>query len=155
MGSKRGRKSAYETRIKPRLDEIADWLANGATDKQIAHNLGIAASTLEKYKAANAEFTEFLKKGRQNLVIQLRGALVQKALGFEYEEVKHVERIESDGAISESTETFHRKALPDVAALNLCLKNYDPDNWANDPQMLALRKEELKLKKQQAEQDGW
>lgn len=155
MGAKGGRKSAYETRIKPRLNEIAEWLANGATEKQIAQNLGVAGSTFEKYKAMNAEFREFLKNGRRSLVLQLRGALVKKALGFDYTETKTITKTEADGSITTSTEVAHKKAMPDVAALNLCLKNYDPDAWANDPQALAVRKEELELKKRQIEQGEW
>ena len=42
---------------------------------------------------------------------------------------------------------------PDVAALNLALKNYDKDNWANDPQMLEIRKRELKIMEHKAEND--
>lgn len=155
MGAKRGRKSAYDTRIKPRFSEIAEWLANGATEKQIAQNLGIAGSTFEKYKAINTEFAEFLKNGRRNLVLQLRGALVKKALGFDYTETKTITKVEPDGSISSSTETAYKKAMPDVAALNLCLKNYDPDDWANDPQALKLKREELQLKKDTAENNNW
>lgn len=155
MGAKPGRKSAYETRIKPRFPEIAEWLANGATEKQIAQNLGVGGSTFEKYKAINAEFREFLKNGRRNLVIQLRGALVKKALGFDYEETKTITKTEADGSITTSTERAYKKAMPDVAALNLCLKNYDSEDWANDPQSLAIRKEELELKKKQIEKEEW
>ena len=67
---KRGRKSAYETQIKPRFSDISDWLKSGATDKQIAFNLGIAYSTFNKYKSEKTEFAEFLKMGRQALVIE-------------------------------------------------------------------------------------
>ena len=49
MAEKRGRKDAYETKIKPRFDEIRDWLINGATDDNIIHNLGITSSTLYKH----------------------------------------------------------------------------------------------------------
>lgn len=155
MPKKTGRKSAYETRIKPHLNEIREWLANGATEKQIAQNLGVGGSTFEKYKAINEEFREFLKNGRQSLVLQLRGALVKKALGFNYEETKVITKTEADGSISTSREVSHKYAQPDVAALNLCLKNYDSDNWANDPQALALRKKELELKREIAEKDNW
>ena len=157
MGAKPGRKSAYETRIKPRLPEVAEWLANGATEKQIAHNLGVAGSTFEKYKAINAEFAEFLKNGRRNLVLQLRGALVKKALGFDYTETSRTEEVNLQTGEMEVTkrETKIKHALPDVAALNLCLKNYDSDDWANDPQALELRKQELELKKQQIEREDW
>lgn len=155
MAAKRGRKSAYETRIKPRFNEISEWLANGATEKQIAYNLGIAGSTFEKYKAEKTEFSELIKNGRKNLVYQLRGALVKKALGFDYEETKKTRKIEPDGGITVSVETYHKKALPDVAALNLCLKNYDSENWANDPQVLEIKKQELELRREIADRDSW
>ena len=157
MGAKGGRKSAYETRIKPRLSEISEWLANGATEKQIAHNLGIGVSTLEKYKASNAEFREFLKNGRRSLVLQLRGALVKKALGFDYTETTETKEVNLQTGELEvtKTEVKIKHAQPDVAALNLCLKNYDSDAWANDPQSLALKKEELEIKKKHIEKNDW
>ena len=51
----------------------------------------------------------------------------------------------------DTTKTAH----PDVAALNLCLKNYDKDNWANDPQMLKLKEKELELRKEACDKDNW
>ena len=36
-----------------------------------------------------------------------------------------------------------------LAALNLALKNYDKENWANDPQLLELKREELRIQKEQ------
>lgn len=155
MATKRGRKSAYEVSIKPRFAEISEWLANGATEKQIAYNLGIGYSTFNKYKVEKKEFAELLKNGRRSLVLKLRGKLVEKALGFDYEESKTTTKIEPDGGITTTTERMHKKALPDVAALNLCLKNYDSENWANDPQALELRREELDLKKKQIEKEEW
>lgn len=153
--AKRGRKSAYETTIKPRFSDISDWLKNGATERQIAYNLGVSYSTFNKYKAQKKEFAEFLKNGRQSLVLQLRGALVKKALGFEYTEKKKYTKQDENGVISSYVETTTKAALPDVAALNLCLKNYDPDEWANDPQALKLKREELQLKKDTAEKNNW
>lgn len=49
--AKAGRKSVYETHISPHLDEIREAVKNGATIKEIADALGIAESTLNKYKA--------------------------------------------------------------------------------------------------------
>lgn len=152
---KRGRKSAYETKIKPRFSEISEWLKNGATEKQIASNLGISYSTFNKYKAEKEEFAEFLKNGRETLVLKLRGALVKKALGFAYTEKKKYRKKDENGIISEYVEETTKQALPDVAALNLCLKNYDPDEWANDPQALRLKEKELQLRQEIAEKDNW
>lgn len=153
--AKRGRKNAYETMIKPRFSDIFDWLQNGATEKQIAENLGVSETTWCKYKAENAEFREFIKKGRESLVLKLRGALVKKAMGFEYTETKKYSKRDPDGQVSQYVEETTKKALPDVAAINLCLKNYDPDNWANDPQALQLKREELELRREIADKDNW
>lgn len=152
--AKTGRKSAYDTIIKPRFDEIAEWLRNGALDKQIAANLGIDEGTFYKYKASKTEFNELIKRGRESLVIELRGALVKKALGYTYTETKKLTRIE-DGKPIQSIEETTKTAHPDVAALNLCLKNYDADDWANDPQLLKLKEKELELRREIAEKDDW
>lgn len=152
---KRGRKSAYETHIKPRFSDILKWLENGATEKQIAYNLGVSYSTFNKYKAEKTEFAEILKNGRKNLVLQLRGALVKKALGFEYKEVKKYSKKDENGNVTHYVEETTKPALPDVAALNLCLKNYDPDEWANDPQQLRLKEKELELRREIAEKNDW
>lgn len=153
--TKRGRKGAYETRIKSRFSEIKNWLEHGATERQIADNLGVSYSTFNKYKAEKPEFAEFIKNGRKSLVLQLRGALVKKALGFEYVERKKYTKQDPDGNIFRYVEETTKTALPDVAALNLCLKNYDPEDWANDPQSLALKREELELRREMAERDNW
>ena len=52
-------------------------------------------------------------------------------------------------------EVAHKKMAPDVAAINLALKNYDREDWANDPQMLDIRKKELELKERQIENNEW
>lgn len=152
---KRGRKSAFETSIKPRFSDISEWLRSGATDKQIAHNLGISYSTFNKYKAEKKEFAEILKSGRESLVVQLRGALVKRALGFNYVETKTVKTKDINGEQIERVETTVKHAMPDVAALNLCLKNYDAENWANDPQALKIKEKELELKREIADRDNW
>lgn len=153
--AKRGRKSAYETTIKPRFSDISEWLEHGATERQIADNLGIAYSTFNKYKAEIPEFAEFLKNGRKSLVLQLRGALVKKALGFEYTEKKKYTKRDADGQAYQYIEETTKTALPDVAALNLCLKNYDPDEWANDPQQLKIKEKELALRRELGMKDDW
>ncbi|MBQ1189494.1 MAG: hypothetical protein IIX57_03650 [Lachnospiraceae bacterium] len=156
MAEKRGRKDAYEIRIKPRFDEIRDWLINGASDDNIIHNLGISKPTFYKYINEKIEFSNLIKNGRIAIVAQLRSALIKKAMGFEYSETKIIEREDPDtGEKVKTVETYNKKALPDVAALNLALKNYDPDNWSNDPQGDKIKREELELKKQKLEKDDW
>lgn len=156
MAEKRGRKDAYETKIKPRFDEIREWLINGASDENIYRNLGISYQTFYKHLNEKTEFSELIKNGRVAIVAQLRSALIKKAMGFEYQESKIIEREDPDtGEKVKTVETYNKKALPDVAALNLALKNYDPDNWSNDPQGDKIKREELELKKQKLEKDDW
>lgn len=151
---KRGRKGKYETDIKPRFDEITHWLRSGASEKQIYENLGITKDTFYRYKRNYKEFYDLLKNGRQALVMQLRNTLIKKAMGFEYTEVKQYAREENGNKVTYVEKTT-KTALPDVAALNLCLKNYDPDNWANDPQALKMKEKELELRREIAEMDDW
>lgn len=156
MAEKRGRKDAYETKIKPRFDEIREWLINGANNDNIIHNLGISKKTFYKYLSEKSEFLHLIKNGRITIVAELRSALIKKAKGFDYTETKIIEREDPDtGDKIKTIETYNKKSLPDVAALNLALKNYDPENWSNDPQGDAIKREELELKKQKLEKEDW
>ena len=152
--AKRGRKSVYDTKIKPRFDDILKWLRNGATEKQIYQNLGISYNVFYKYKNEKNEFNELLKKGKESLVEQLRGALIKKALGFEYTETKRFTKIENGKQVQTIEET-KKQSLPDVAAANLLLKNYDKENWSNDPRSDDIKREELEIKKKLFDKENW
>ncbi len=172
--AKRGRQSRYETDIKPNLSLVSE-MARTMTEKQIAESFGVSyTGSWFEYKKKHPELTEALKKGRQNLVAELRSALIKKAVGYDYTETKTVtekaklpdemynalceagftpDEIEAVRTIK--TEAVHKKAPPDVAAINLALKNYDKENWANDPQALELKKKELELREKQLENNNW
>ena len=147
---KRGRPNKYNTHVEPYLDKIKE-MALTMTEKQISQSLGVAYSSFMEYKKQYPELLEALKKGRQDLVIELKSALIKKALGFEYSEKKTVKEFGS--VVREEVTVKHTQ--PDVAALNLLLKNYDADHWANDPQMLKIREKELELRERQIEKEEW
>lgn len=148
--AKKGRKSAYETIIKPNFPIISE-MCRTHTEKQIAEAIGVSYATFLKYKAEKSEFSEILIKGRQNLVAELKGILISKAKGYEYTETKTT----TDNTGKKEKVEITKHAAPDVAAINLLLKNYDKDNWANDPQTLELRKKELELREKQIEENKW
>lgn len=171
--AKKGRPNKYETHVKPRLKEIEE-LCLTMTEKQIAQYLGVGYTSWKQYKLEYPALVACLKKGRGRLVCELRSALIQKAKGYDYVETKEIteqikwpkemleklvkagftkEQIESGRLVK--IEVTHKHAHPDVAALNLALKNYDKDNWANDPQTLALREKELALRERQVEANEW
>lgn len=146
----KGRPNKYKTHVEPYLDKIEE-MALIMTEKQIAKTLGVGYSSFREYKRQYPALTNTLKKGRQKLVMELRSVLIQRAKGFHYEEKKIIK--EYGEVVRE--ERAVKKSLPDVAALNLLLKNYDKENWANDPQMLDIRKKELELRERQVENNEW
>lgn len=153
---KRGRKNVYDEKIKPYLPQIHEW-AQEKTEAQIAKILDVSKQTFCKYKAEHPELLDALKKSKSELVKTLYSTLIRKAEGFQYTESKTIEERDPEtGALTVTRkETYTRTALPDVAALNLLLKNYDRDNWANDPQMIELRKQEIEIQRQKAEENNW
>lgn len=171
--AKRGKPGKYETYVRPYLSLISEWCRT-MTEQQIAEKLGIGYSTWKQYKVDYPALQDAIKKGRQNLVAELKSALIKKAVGYEYTETKETtERVkwpedvraafldagftpeQIDSARTVKTEVAHKKMSPDVAALNLALKNYDKEAWANDPQMLELKKKELELREKQIENNSW
>ena len=148
--AKVGRKNKYLTHVKPHLKEI-ELMLQDMTEEQIAKKLGVGYSTWAKYKVENIELRETIKRGNTSKVGELKSILLKRARGFSYQESKVV--IEDDGSRQETIYT--KQALPDVASINLLLKNYDRENWANDPQALDLKKKELELKEKQVEANLW
>ena len=142
--AKKGRKNKYYTHVKPHLNDIPVMLQT-MTEEQVANKLGVAFSSWNKYKLEFSELTECIKTANHYLAGELKSVLKKRARGFQYEERKI---IKEDGIIVRE-EINIKYALPDVASINLFLKNCDKENWANDPQMLELRKKELELKEKQ------
>lgn len=123
------KKGKYETHVKPRLKEIAEWY-EFYTEGQIAKKLGITQRTFTSYKKDHAELQEALISGRDALITDLKKTMKQKAKGFAYKETKRTIR-EIDGKRTVLIEEFERYALPDTGAIHLLLKNLD-ETWRND-----------------------
>ena len=150
-----GRKGKYETYVKPRLDQIEKWLSGGAAEHQVADALGISYASFNNYKRDYPELREICEKPRVGVVLDLRSALMKRALGMQVKKVKTYSKKDEDGKEVKYTEMTVDELPPDVAAINLALKNYDKQNWANDPQALELKKQELEIKKMLAEAKDW
>lgn len=147
-----GRPNKYQRDVKPRFQEIEEWLVAGATDKEIAENLGVNQRVFCKYKGQYSELNELIKKARKKPVLAIKAALYKKAIGFQYQESKFIE--DSDGGWKK--ETYKKTALPDPTAAMMLLKHWDKETqWTSDPATYELKKEELELKKQQIENENW
>ena len=148
--AQRGRKNKYETHVKPHLKEIEQWAAT-MTEQQITKKLGVSYGQWFEYKKKYSELTETIKRGQQDLVSELRSALIKRACGFTCTETKTT----IEGGMVTKIERTQKIVPPDVAAINLALKNYDRGNWSNDWQMYELRKKELELREKQIENNSW
>ena len=145
-----GRPQKYVELVEPYLPEIKK-MALTMTEQQIAKTLGVSYSAFRKYKGLYPELQAALKKGRRQLVMELYSALIKRAKGYECTERKTYYK-NGEVVAEEITKKF---MPPDVAAINLALKNFDPENWANDPQALDLRRKELELREKAMEKDEW
>lgn len=167
------RPNKYETHVKPYLKEVRE-MALQMTERQIAQTLRVGYTSFIEYKKRYPELVEALGQGRRQLVYELKGKLIEKAKGFYYTEVTEKQERAIDTETGEmlddliDTETGEkldnlivterkinkRYAAPDVAAINLLLKNYDP-HWYNDPKDYELKKKALELQKEKIEQNEW
>ena len=127
-----GRPSKYNPGIHTQL---AYWMAkNGLTDAQMAEQFHITEQTLNNWKVRHSEFFESLKKGKDQIDVLAQGSLLQRALGYEYEEI-HKERvtIKLDNGDTTSRMVVVKKikkhVQPDVVAQIFWLKNRRPDEW--------------------------
>lgn len=108
---------------------IEGWARDGLTEAQIAHNIGISHQTLCTWKDRFKEILEALKRGKAPVDIEVENALLKRALGYSYDEIKTVMK---DGVEVERTIT--RKTVPpDTTAQIFWLKNRKPAQWRDKP----------------------
>lgn len=101
------------------------------TDEQIAQNMGIGYSTLQAWKAKYQDIQDALKKGKDVVDREVENALLKRALGYEYDEVK--EKYEC-GVLTERTVT-KKMVVPDTTAQIFWLKNRKPSVWRDKAQV--------------------
>lgn len=125
-----GRKSYWDERIKPRIEEIKGWARDGLLDKQMAELLNVGESTFLKYKALKPELVEALRVNKKIADLQIENALRDRALGYEYEEVTEEYFFNKNKEkIIKGQKVVKKKVLPDTTAQIFWLKNRQPEKW--------------------------
>lgn len=148
-----GRKSRYETHVKPHLDDIREWYEE-LTEEQIARRLGVSVASFENYKKRYAELTDVLQSGKRSLIDELKESLKKKAKGFYYEETKTSIRNENGKEIK-LIEKYKKYAQPDTGAIHLLLKNLD-ETWRNDDKAtIEMKQRKLDMEKEKLENENW
>lgn len=124
-------KGKYEYWLTPDgLLKLESWARNGMTDEQLAERMNITPSTLYEWKKRYPEISEALKKGKEVVDIQVENALLKRALGYSYEEVKT--EVTADG---KKVTTTTKEVIPDTTAQIFWLKNRRPDKWRDKQDM--------------------
>jgi hypothetical protein len=141
--------------VKERLAEVEIWLNNGLSEKQIFTNLGIGKTTWESYKKKHPELMDVLKKGRQNQVREVENALYKNATGYYYYVQESVKVKNGDGSESVEVVTLKKFKAPETGAIAFFLKNKDKKNYADNPQMIDIKREELELRREEAQFKAW
>ena len=145
----------YEKIIKPRLAEIAEMYQT-MSENEIVSELGISKSSWSEYKATHPEMKEALQRGKEKLCTRVKKALLEAAEGYEYTETEEIRELDEDGEmVVTRTRTMRRRAKKDVVAAHLLLKNNDPD-WRNDDfQTMELKKKQVDIAQQKADDANW
>lgn len=128
--SRKGRRGKYHEWItKEGLLRLQGWARDGLVDTQIAENIGIAAGTLYDWKNRFPEIDEALKRGKEVVDRQVENALLKRALGYEYEEVKQIIEKDDMGRDRKKVEKTLKQIAPDTTAQIFWLKNRKPKEW--------------------------
>lgn len=123
-------KGKYEEWLQPEgLLKIEGWARDGLTDEQIAYNMGITPKTLYEWKKKYSEICKSLKKGKEVIDRQVENALLKRALGYQYDEVKREEYYNQEGELVEKKTVTTKELIPDTTAQIFWLKNRKPAEW--------------------------
>lgn len=144
--ARKKRASNYEKLVQPKLKEIA-VMNQTMSERQIAFALGVSLTSFNEYKVLHEELRDALQRGRDELVRKVKESMVKSANGYYYTETDESE----DGV----TNKRKRWAKPDVVAQHLLLKNYDPEWHNDDHETMELKKKQVEIAKQKADELTW
>lgn len=115
-------KGKYHDWLTPEgLLKIEGWARDGLTEDQIAANMGISRSTLNKWKQEYSDILDTLKKGKEVVDRQVENALLKRALGYTYDEIT------KEGGVE--TKRVTKEVIPDTTAQIFWLKNRMPHKY--------------------------
>lgn len=113
------------------LIKLEGMARDGLTDEQIAHNIGIVRTTLYDWKNKYEDINNALKRGKEVIDRQVENALLKRALGYEYEEIKTTKDIDGQGRETIKIERTVKYSHGDTTAQIFWLKNRMPQSWRN------------------------
>ena len=119
----------YETHVEPKLFLAECWARDGVIDKDIARKLGVSYASLRNYKKQHLALLAALKKGKEVIDYEVENALLKRAKGYEYEEIKTSIEKGINNKENKKIEKVTKHVPPDVTAQIYWLKNRKMKEW--------------------------
>ncbi|HEY6019853.1 MAG TPA: helix-turn-helix domain-containing protein [Candidatus Paceibacterota bacterium] len=124
-----GRPSKYKAEY---VQSAAKLCRLGATDRDIADFFEVNEATLHRWKLAHPEFSESLKRSKDELDAQVERSLYQRATGYSHRSEKV---FQFQGAIVRAETVEHY--APDPTSMIFWLKNRQPEKWRDRREVLS------------------
>lgn len=125
-----------------RIALLSLWKSNGRTNAQIAKLMGITYTTLKVWMKESEPIKEALETGKRELSDKIAGAMVRRAFGYDYDEVKTtiIGDVRKGSKVVENQQTVRinkttKHQPPDVGAQIFMLTNLRPEEWKNRQRM--------------------
>lgn len=109
------------------------WMASRGWDtNKMAETLGVDPRALAVWLTSETEIKARLEDSRREVVSAIENTLVRVALGYRTEETKVFYNAVSGEVVEH---TLVKQYPPDVKAAMFLLKNLDPKNWRDKPEL--------------------
>lgn len=106
------------------------WARDGFTMEEIANKMGVARSSLSRWRKEFPQIQEALRKGKEVVDYMVENALLKSALGFRYTETKtYISYPDKNGNRKTRKEVTETYIAPNVTACMAWLNNRKPDQW--------------------------
>ena len=96
----------------------------GATDREIAEELGCDEKTFYRWSHAHPEFRQSVKLGKEAADERVERSLYRRAVGYSFDSIKIMQH---EGEII--TKKYVEHVPPDIAAARLWLTNRKAKDW--------------------------
>lgn len=113
------------------VERVANLALNGATDAEIADDLGVSISTLYNWRAKHPAFLQAMKYGKSQADDRVERSFYLRAVGYERDAVKV--SFDKDG--NPLYAPYREVVAPDPAAAQFWLKNRRPEEWKERVEM--------------------
>ena len=117
-----GRPTEYRAEF---VEIAASMCLNGATDAEVAEELGVSLSAYYLWRAKYPEFLEALRYGKENADDRVERSLYHRAIGFTYPAVKVSFDKDGNPLFARYMEYYP----PDTGAAKMWLMNRRPKEW--------------------------